>query len=427
MVITISGTQVQIIGDLEIMFQHDNLVHTLAAVTDKDESWEYNIDIEIPSEKRYNSIIMTRNANMLSVDLTRQMLPYDGRYVFQFRGTNKNGAVYHTDKFNLWIKDSIDLNNAYNPMPSSFYQLEQYFKDNVQKVEDIADKITSGEYTGATFTLIVSEDGELSWTNNGGLENPEPVNIKGPQGEQGTPGKDGEAGPQGIQGVQGNPGTAATITVGSVTKGDNPSVTNSGNENQAVFDFVLPKGDKGDIGESGPRGEQGSPGFVFTPSVSTEGVISWTNDGSLDNPTPINIKGPKGDTGDRGPQGEPGQKGDTGNTGPQGPIGLTGEQGPPGTAGKDAPYYHIMDAFLKPSELATITLPIACSQVFCAHCLVDNTNVAQNYLLYLSNNGESNSSQNLTGTLQTNGTTLLLTNSHSSNYMMIRIGMVENE
>lgn len=427
MVITISGTQVQIIGDLEIMFQHDNLVHTLAAVTDKDESWEYNIDIEIPSEKRYNSIIMTRNANMLSVDLTRQMLPYDGRYVFQFRGTNKNGAVYHTDKFNLWIKDSIDLNNAYNPMPSSFYQLEQYFKDNVQKVEDIADKITSGEYTGATFTPIVSEDGELSWTNNGGLENPEPVNIKGPQGEQGTPGKDGEAGPQGIQGVQGNPGTAATITVGSVTKGDNPSVTNSGNENQAVFDFVLPKGDKGDIGESGPRGEQGSPGFVFTPSVSTEGVISWTNDGSLDNPTPINIKGPKGDTGDRGPQGEPGQKGDTGNTGPQGPIGLTGEQGPPGTAGKDAPYYHIMDAFLKPSELATITLPIACSQVFCAHCLVDNTNVAQNYLLYLSNNGESNSSQNLTGTLQTNGTTLLLTNSHSSNYMMIRIGMVENE
>lgn len=427
MVITISGTQVQIIGDLEIMFQHDNLVHTLAAVTDKDESWEYNIDIEIPSEKRYNSIIMTRNANMLSVDLTRQMLPYDGRYVFQFRGANKNGAVYHTDKFNLWIKDSIDLNNAYNPMPSSFYQLEQYFKDNVQKVEDIADKITSGEYTGATFTPIVSEDGELSWTNNGGLENPEPVNIKGPQGEQGTPGKDGEAGPQGIQGVQGNPGTAATITVGSVTKGDNPSVTNSGNENQAVFDFVLPKGDKGDIGESGPRGEQGSPGFIFTPSVSTEGVISWTNDGSLDNPTPINIKGPKGDTGDRGPQGEPGQKGDTGNTGPQGPIGLTGEQGPPGTAGKDAPYYHIMDAFLKPSELATITLPIACSQVFCAHCLVDNTNVAQNYLLYLSNNGESNSSQNLTGTLQTNGTTLLLTNSHSSNYMMIRIGMVENE
>lgn len=427
MVITISGTQVQIIGDLEIMFQHDNLVHTLAAVTDKDESWEYNIDIEIPSEKRYNSIIMTRNANMLSVDLTRQMLPYDGRYVFQFRGTNKNGAVYHTDKFNLWIKDSIDLNNAYNPMPSSFYQLEQYFKDNVQKVEDIADKITSGEYTGATFTPIVSEDGELSWTNNGGLENPEPVNIKGPQGEQGTPGKDGEAGPQGIQGVQGNPGTAATITVGSVTKGDNPSVTNSGNENQAVFDFVLPKGDKGDIGESGPRGEQGSPGFIFTPSVSAEGVISWTNDGSLDNPTPINIKGPKGDTGDRGPQGEPGQKGDTGNTGPQGPIGLTGEQGPPGTAGKDAPYYHIMDAFLKPSELATITLPIACSQVFCAHCLVDNTNVAQNYLLYLSNNGESNSSQNLTGTLQTNGTTLLLTNSHSSNYMMIRIGMVENE
>lgn len=39
MVITISGTQVQIIGELDIIFQNNNLVNTLAAVTDKDESW----------------------------------------------------------------------------------------------------------------------------------------------------------------------------------------------------------------------------------------------------------------------------------------------------------------------------------------------------------------------------------------------------
>ena len=39
----------------------------------------------------------------------------------------------------------------------------------------------------------------------------------------------------------------------------------------------------------------GSPGATFTPTVSAEGVISWTNDGGLPNPTPVNIKGPKGD------------------------------------------------------------------------------------------------------------------------------------
>lgn len=40
---------------------------------------------------------------------------------------------------------------------------------------------------GATYTPSVSSDGTLSWTNNGGLPNPSPVNIKGPPGEPQTP------------------------------------------------------------------------------------------------------------------------------------------------------------------------------------------------------------------------------------------------
>ncbi len=36
---------------------------------------------------------------------------------------------------------------------------------------------------GATFRPFVSASGELSWTNDKGLSNPEPVNIKGPPGE----------------------------------------------------------------------------------------------------------------------------------------------------------------------------------------------------------------------------------------------------
>lgn len=33
---------------------------------------------------------------------------------------------------------------------------------------------------------------------------------------------------------------------------------------------------------------------TFIPAVSSDGVISWTNDGGLDNPTPRNIRGPSG-------------------------------------------------------------------------------------------------------------------------------------
>lgn len=41
---------------------------------------------------------------------------------------------------------------------------------------------------GPYYTPSVSEDGTLSWTNNGGLPNPANVNIKGPPGPGGVPG-----------------------------------------------------------------------------------------------------------------------------------------------------------------------------------------------------------------------------------------------
>lgn len=70
-------------------------------------------------------------------------------------------------------------------------------------------------------------------------------------------------------------------------------------------------GSSGASGGSG-GGITGANGVTFTPHLSTDGTLSWTNDGGLTNPTPVNIKGAKGDTGLRG------EKGDTG---PQGPAG----------------------------------------------------------------------------------------------------------
>lgn len=62
-------------------------------------------------------------------------------------------------------------------------------------------------------------------------------NIKGPQGDTGATGPQGEK------------GDAATIRVGSVTTtqyGQTARVTNSGTENDAVFDFVIPQGRPGE-------------------------------------------------------------------------------------------------------------------------------------------------------------------------------------
>ena len=47
----------------------------------------------------------------------------------------------------------------------------------------------------------------------------------------------------------------------------------------------------------------GEDGATFIPSVSADGIISWTNDKDLPNPEPVNIKGAKGDKGDKGDTG----------------------------------------------------------------------------------------------------------------------------
>ena len=55
-------------------------------------------------------------------------------------------------------------------------------------------------------------------------------------------------------GLKGDPGEAATIQVGTVTASDpgsNPQVTNSGTEQDAVFNFVLPRGQQGPQGIPG--------------------------------------------------------------------------------------------------------------------------------------------------------------------------------
>lgn len=69
---------------------------------------------------------------------------------------------------------------------------------------------------GATFRPFVSNAGVLSWTNDKGLSNPEPVNIKGPPGESGTGGSSGVSSFNGRTGpVVPQPGDYTAADVGA--------------------------------------------------------------------------------------------------------------------------------------------------------------------------------------------------------------------
>ena len=98
------------------------------------------------------------------------------------------------------------------------------------------------------------------------------------------------------------PGKAATVTIGSVTAGAFPSITNSGTSTDAVFDFVIPKGEQGDDGETPD---------LYIRSVREVGngetpQVKLTRNGNrygLDFILPQGATGPAGETGPEGPRG----------------------------------------------------------------------------------------------------------------------------
>ncbi len=107
-------------------------------------------------------------------------------------------------------------------------------------------------------------------------------------GGKGDKGDTGETGATGLTGATGNgiSGIELTSTVGfvktyTITFTDTSTTT-----------FSVTDGEKGDTGDTGDTGA------VYTPSVSSSGDLSWTNNGGLANPATVNIKGVKGDTGD---------------------------------------------------------------------------------------------------------------------------------
>ncbi|WP_338630403.1 hypothetical protein [Clostridium baratii] len=73
---------------------------------------------------------------------------------------------------------------------------------------------------------------------------------------------------------------------------------------------------------------------TWRPSVSEDGLLSWSEDNSDIPPESINIKGPQGEQGVEGPQGPAGKDGKQGPAGPRGEVGLQGIQGERGPQGE---------------------------------------------------------------------------------------------
>lgn len=116
--------------------------------------------------------------------------------------------------------------------------------------------------------------------------------VQGLKGDTGPQGKQGSVGPKGEQGDTGARGITFTPVVDS--KGNISWSNDGGLENPQTVNITGPQGDTGAKGDTGPQGEKGT---TFVPSVDTDGNISWSNTDGIVNPETVNIKGPKGDRG----------------------------------------------------------------------------------------------------------------------------------
>lgn len=141
----------------------------------------------------------------------------------------------------------------------------------------------SGTSTDAVFDFIIPK-GQKGDKGDPGVQgekgdkgdkgDPGTQGEKGDTGEQGIKGDKGDKGEKGDTGSKGDKGDGATITIGTVTTGaagTSASVTNTGTSSDAVFNFIIPRGDKG---------EQGVPGTTDYNDLTNKptNVSSFNND-----------------------------------------------------------------------------------------------------------------------------------------------------
>lgn len=218
-------------------------------------------------------------------------------------------------------------------------------------VENVDDKLNFGiprgqdgadGKQGTTFTPSVSKDGELSWTNDGGLENPETVNIKGIGLNGGIPDYSRMYTAQDQDVIVEDTGggninryiytlpqdsmvviafsrvKTGSVMFGNIYRGATTYI-DQGDSNSYFMGYFAKDNKVVMVAKTeyvkvkpvftiipltgvsvGQEAIPGKDGGTFIPAVSPNGELTWTNNAGLDNPDPVNIIGPQGQMGEKG-------------------------------------------------------------------------------------------------------------------------------
>ena len=112
--------------------------------------------------------------NVLWMDLTADP---DGSIIKYFDGETGSYLILSGSGGEPGGNDGIDGRSPYIGYNNNWF----IFNDDLQTYQDSG--ISALGIDGYIFTPSVTEAGILTWTNNGGLQNPQPINLKGDDGK----------------------------------------------------------------------------------------------------------------------------------------------------------------------------------------------------------------------------------------------------
>lgn len=169
-----------------------------------------------------------------------------------------------TDLNNTITENEETRNNDENTRISNENERKTNEKERETYYTNIQNKVNNGEFNGATYLPNVDAEGNISWTNNKGLENPSSQNIRGPQGIQGAQGepfkiKKTYSSVEAMQADLNNMQVGDYVMITSSVEVEDNAKLYARAETEWVFitDF---SGATGIQGEQGPQGIQGIQG-----------------------------------------------------------------------------------------------------------------------------------------------------------------------
>lgn len=216
-------------------------------------------DNETGTFKATNVVVDDDDSSIMHFDWTisRNATAVNGQLVFIvcIRKTDEDGNEQNHWNSELckacYVSEGLEMDSE------SFTEIipdviEQWYKEVVEVKNELFKLRDSGEFDGATFTPSVNSNGDLSWTNDKGRENPPTVNTRGV------------------------PGVSPTIEVTDIQGGHRVTITDiNGTQYFDVFDTIVDDTEAvtrllTDFVYVGPVEPTSGPVLWFDTSLSTE-------------------------------------------------------------------------------------------------------------------------------------------------------------